>query len=347
MTTQPPRPWLPPLLGAAAVAALAFAGYAWWRAERALAAQAAALAEVRSTLGEVLGEVTRARIEQSAEGKGPAALLEKLAVYAPLLSNARVTEPDYRSAQAEMEAILRAFESIGEDAWAPITSRLERLDVRRDFDEIKWLMEAALRVDLEAGKQIAKDVLLGVRMPNPRLRWHAAKLLTERDRPLAQQLLRRILLTESSRGVHVDRAAQHNMPIPDAAAFATTGFHNFVVAYLRTDDPQTEDTLLMLLGRVEHDQVTIQECIEELGRRRFERAVEPIKRLYADPPLQQQNPLFLNRCLEAIANIQREAAKPWLEQALTTAPTDAVANQIQFQLGRIARGDWPQDPGPR
>ena len=49
---------------------------------------------VLAELQVVSGEVTRFRVEQSAEGQGPQALLEKLQVYAPLLSNARVVDPE-------------------------------------------------------------------------------------------------------------------------------------------------------------------------------------------------------------------------------------------------------------
>lgn len=317
------------LLGVAASASLT------WLTRATLAAQQGELAALRATLDDVLGEVTRLRVEQSAKSKGPKGLLEKLAVYAPLAANSRTTEPDFENAKAELVAIIRAFESIGSDAWAPVQERLASLDTTADFDQIKWLLEASMHIDPLAGKQQLKEVLLGQRMPNPRLRWWAAELLLRNDKPLAADLLRRILLTESSRGVNPDRIGQYpGMAVPDAAAFAQTGFNNFVQKYLRTDDDRIEETLLLLLGRVEHDSITIQDCVKELGRRRCARAVAPIQQLYANPPLQQQNPLFLIHCVRAVHEILADGANDWLEQVVANAPTPEVAKVANELLGR-------------
>lgn len=333
------RPPLPPWLGPMLVTAgLAWVAVEQWRLGARLDQLTAAQIEAGSTLEHVRGEVTRFRLEQSAGTKWPQALLEKLRTYAPMLSSARVTEPDYQSARKEMEAILVAFASLGTDAWAPIQARLAELRPDQGHDEIVQLLRAAVRVDPQAAKALLKDVLLGLQLPSPRLRWAAARELRALDLPLAQTLLRQILLTESSRGANPDRAAA-GAPIPDRAAFATTGFHNFVTAYVESDDPQIDDTLLMVLGRVEHDVVTIQECVKALGQRRVARAVEPIRRLYAQPPLQQENPLFLNHCLDALVAIQGADARPFLEQQLPNATNDVVANRIKALLQRIASGE--------
>lgn len=337
----------PLLMLACALGALTY--YQSTRAERALRAQSERLDASEQLLQQLLGEVTRLRIEQSVDGMGAAALLEKLQAYAPLMSDARATEPDYQNAKKEIVAILRAFEALGKDAaWGPVTKRLAEADPRKDFDEVKWLLEVAVRLDLSAGKQIVKEVMLGVRLPNPRLRWFACRVMTERDIQLARQLMRQILLTESSRGVNTDRAASYNMLIPDKAAYAVTGFNNFVSRYLQTDDPKTEDTLMQLLLRVEHDQITIQECVKELGRRKCARAVKLIKKLYDNPPLAQQNPLFFGHVIDAIATIEGRDAIEWLESKLPTAATDVVAARIQNALDcvRAGRPVVPQ-VGPR
>jgi len=335
------------LLLACSLCALTY--YQTIRSERAVREQDARLQASEELLRELLGEVTRLRIEQSADGMGAAALLEKLQVYAPLMSDARATEPDYQNAKKEIVAILRAFEALGaEAAWTPVMERLEAADPRKDFDEVKWLLEVAVRLDLSAGKQIVKEVMLGQRMPNPRLRWFACRVMTERDIQLARALMRQILLTESSRGVNTDRAATYNMPVPDQAAFAVTGFNNFVSRYLETDDPQTEETLMQLLHRVEHDQVTIQECVKELGRRKCKRAAKLIRKLYDSPPLAQQNPLFFGHVIDAVATIEGRESIEWLESKLPTAATDVVAARIQNALDCVRAGK-PVVPqvGPR
>ena len=341
MTPADPRRSSPltALLLTAAAAAACFAGYQAWRNGDQLRAQGEQLTKSQLTIEAMLGELTRLRIEQSAEGMGAAALLEKLQTYAPLMSDARATEPDYQNAKKEIQAILRAFEALGkEDGWRPLVARLETADPRKDFDEVKWLLEAAVRLDLTAGKQIVKDVMLGQRLPNPRLRWFACRVMSNRDIQLARQLLRQILLTESARGINTDRAATYNMPVPDKAAYAVTGFNNFVTRYLQTDDPKTEDTLMQLLLRVEHDQITIQECVKELGRRKCKRAVKLIKKLYDAPPLAQQNPLFLGHVIDAIATIDGADAVEWLESKLPNAATDVVAARIQNALDCVRSG---------
>ena len=331
---QSGRSTVAPLLAVALIGAIGFAGYTWLQTKTELAAQAVQLKKVDETLEKMLGEITRMRLEQTSEGQGPLALLEKLKIYAPLTADSRITEPDFQNAKRELIAIVRAFESCGGDAWEPVTSRLRKADVKTDFNEIKWLMEIAIRLDAKAGKQIAKDVLQGHRMPFPRLRWWAADLLLSHDKPLAGQLLRRILMTESSRGINLDRAQGAGMQIPDQAAYATTGFNNFVQRYIVSEDSKLEETLTVLLTRVEHDAITIQECIKELGKRKSLPALASIKKVYDNPPLEQQNPLFLNICVRAIDQIEGEASVAWLEEKLKTAPTDVVANTIQTLLDK-------------
>lgn len=286
-----------------------------------------------ATLQEILGEVTRARLEQRAEALGPAGLLAKLRAYSPLLTSSRVPEPDYKAARAEMDAILRAIAAIGTDAWAPVTARLRELNGEQHFDEARWLVRAAVRIDPKAGKEIVKDIVAGTRLPSPRLRLDAARFLLEIDRPLAQNLLRGIMTTESSRGVNAERAMAAGAPIPDAAALSTSGFHNFVGLYVDSGDERIDETLLMVVGRAEHDVVTVQRCVEALGRRKCERAVATIEKLYREPPNGQENPLFLNHCLTALHEIRGTAARPFLEEALRTTSLPTVANHCRMLLG--------------
>lgn len=329
------------LVGTAAVAGLAVSV---WLLDRRLEEQQQHFAAQQATLKTVLGEVTRFRIEQSTSSKGPLGLLEKLRTYAPMAASARTTDPDYRNARKELDAVLVAFESLGPDGVKPIQDRLVQVRPDRDYEEVRWLLEASVRVDRTSGIELLKQVLLGRKLPDPKLRWDAAKLLTDLDQKLAQTLLRQVLRTESSRGPNLDRADAIGATIPDRAAFATTGFHNFVNHYVRTQDPETDDTLLMVMGRTEHDAVTIQECIKVLGERRCLRAVDAIKRQYENPPLQQDNPIFLNYCLEALVEIQGADARPYLQAALPTATSDTVAKRIEFLLNKIATGQVAQQP---
>lgn len=331
MTSATPAP-RPPLLLFAAVLAAA-GGLLWASLEiRGLRATSDALtASVTASqqkLDQVLAEVTRIRLEQSADQKGPQGLLAKLQAYAPMLVSARTTAPDYAAAEKEMLAILRAFESLGADAWPFVRGRIAELSADKHFDELKWLLEAAMRLDAKAGAELLQQILQGTYLPNPRLRWHAANLLLRFDRPLAQRLLRQILETESSRGPNLERAAAYNLPIPDPAAVSQTGFFNFVIHYIRSEDPQIEDTLLMVLTRNEHDLLTVQECVEELGRRKSTRAVAAIVRAFQNPPARVDNPLFLIKCLDALDAIAGKDAVPFFETAQREATDPRVAKRL-------------------
>lgn len=315
------------------LAALGVGGTILWRQSAQLEQMAANSAANDTALDSILAEVTRIRIEQRADLKGPEGLLAKLRAYSPMLTSSRVTAPDYAAAKDEMDAILRAFTTMGDVAWPFVRGRIAELKPE-NYDELRWLLEVAVLIDEKAGVELLKQVLQGQLLPSPRLRWQAATLLLKHNKPLAQQLLRQILETESSRGVNLERAAAYNLPIPDQAATSTTGFFNFVIHYIRSEDPKIEDTLLLVLGRTEHDVPTLQECIEELGRRKCERAVEPIQRLYRNPPARIENPLFLTKCLDALVSIQGAAARPFLEEALRTASTEKVAQHINTLLSR-------------
>ncbi|MFN9756425.1 MAG: hypothetical protein ACK58X_08430 [Planctomycetota bacterium] len=335
-TTRRSTAWLALALGAIAAGILGYRQQCLQDAIDDLRRESAA---DRATWREVLGEVTRMRIEQSAGSKGPQALLEKLRSYATLLTSARVTEPDYRAAQKEMEAILRAFAAIGADAWQPVQDRLAALDPSKAFDEIKQLLRAAMAIDRTKGTELFREVLLGRRLPSPRLRWYVAGELTDLDRPLAQDLLRRVLLTESSRGFNPDHAAAfEGAVIPDRAALSASGFHNYVIAYARTEDPRTDETLLMVLGRSEHDRMTVQECVRTLGARRCAAAAPVIEELVRKPPGTQEDPIFLNHCYESLVAIRGADAQSFLEGELARGRQDVVAQRIQALLGRIAGG---------
>lgn len=331
---SPSAPRLLLLVALCAVTSAALSGYQISSSRQEFARLGAELAARDSQLQLILGEVTRLRIEQSTGRQGPAALIEKLQTYAPLLASSRTTQPDYESARKEMDAVLRAFASLGHEAWQPLVARMDGLRGDQDFDQLKWLLEAATRIDKPAATTIVKLVLQGLKFPAPRLRWYAARMLIDLDKPVAQAALRQILLTESGRGINLERAAAYGATVPDQAAYATTGFHNFIQYYVLSEDPQLEQTLLMLLGRTEHDTITLQECIEALGQRESAAAVEPIQKLFSQPPGQVANPLFLVKCLDALASIQGEAARPFFEQALPKANTELVANHLKRLLGK-------------
>lgn len=331
-------------MAAAAILVLAVQSYFLFSLQGEVRQLRDAQALAQQELTVVAGEVTRFRVEQSAEGKGPEALLEKLEVYAPLLASALTTKPDYRAAQREMGAILRAFESIGSDAWPKVQARLEALDPNKDFDQIKYLLRAAVRCAPAAGKDLVLSVLRGRTLPSPRLRWYAADLLLEVDQQLAQQALRQILTTESSRGLDPNRTPDGMM---DPAAVAVTGFHNFLSRYARSGDPELENTLLQVLVRTSSDPMVVQETIEHLGTIGSKRADKLIEQKYRQPPGAQLNPIFLMKCLEALTAIRGEEARSFLEEELATTQHDIVARKIQQLLTGLDEPSGKNSEQPR
>ncbi len=291
-------------------------------------AEAAFRATVQETLDRMTSEITRMRIEQRVGGQGPQALMEMLRTHADTLVNARATAPDFQNAQEQMRAVLRAFASLGEDGLAPLRRRFDQLEPLKNFDELRWLLEALVQCDADKGKQLVVQVLEGKLKPSPRLRWAAAELLQRTDKPLAQRTLRQVLLTETSRGIDPDRAAAYNVSVLDPAAVAATGFFNFVIHYLRTEDPEAEETLLQVLARPQQDIATLQETVEALGGMKAARAQKRIEDLYAHPPGAQQNPLFLNKCLDALVSIRGKDCKPWLQEQLAKAEHELVVQHI-------------------
>ncbi len=336
MTAAPPSPrprtQSAPLTTILLLAMAGGGAFGLWRIDRHLTELASHNETMQTQVTEALREITRMRIEQTVGGQGPAALLERLHSFAPLLASARTTEPDYQSAKTEMGKVILALPTYGQDSWRLVTEQLEKANPQKDFDTIKWLLRAALAIDPKAGVAIAKDVLLGSRLPSPRLRWLAADELLEHDRSLAQTLLRRILLTESSRGIDPSRAAVYGASVPDAAAYATTGFHNFAQRYVTSGDPELENTLLAVLGRTEQDSVTLQCCIETLGERHCERAIEPIRRFCQNPPRGVEDPLFLMPCYTALDKIQGKAAQPFFNEMLEKITVPKLAEHVRGLL---------------
>lgn len=346
--TEPPRILLGLSLATALTAALA--AYGAFAANREVARSAAAANERADRLASKLEaqtaelmtmarEISRMRIEQRVGGQGPNALLSMLKTYAATLVDSRATQPDFQNAQDQMKSVLRAFAAMGQDAIEPLRRRFDELQPRTDFDELRWVLEALVQSDQEKGKQLVAQVLEGTLKPSPRLRWAAAELLSRTDRELARRTLRKILMTETSRGIDPDRAAAYGASIPDPAAVAATGFFNFITHYLRTEDPEAEDTLLQVLMRTDQDMATLQEAIEALGSMRSARAQKRIEELYLRPPGASQNALFLNKCLDALVAIRGQDVKPWLLEQMATAEHDLVVQHLDRLLKDL---DQPQ-----
>lgn len=334
-TTTRPSP-LRVLLPAAILGALVAVVWSRWTMRQEVHQLQEQFRSAEQTLERVLAEVTRMRIEQRAEGRGVHALLEKLRAYAPVLANARTAAPEHEFARREIDAVLRAIDSLDGDAYPVIHDALLQTPTA-DFEQCKWLLEAAVRADRERGLELVQKILQGYHADvpvTPRLRWYAADLLLEHDQPRAQRLLRDIMTYESVHGIDPGRAPAAGIPVTGSAA-ASSGFHNFVARYLHSEDPQREDTLIMVLGRAEHDLITVQECVKALGALKARKAVKAIERVYRNPPAITENPLFLNHCVDALVDIQGRDACAWLTEELKRVTNEMVANRLRHHLHNL------------
>ena len=79
----------------------------------------------------------------------------------------------------------------------------------------------------------------------------------------------------------------------------------------------------------------LQETIEQLGALRSKRADKLIEKHYRHPPGAQMNPIFLVKCLEALAAIRGDEMRTFLEEELATAQHDMIARKIQQLLASL------------
>lgn len=149
------------------------------------------------------------------------------------------------------------------------------------------------------------------------------------------------LRAESVRGINPERATPGTIILDPT--ITSSGFENFLDRYMRSEDAERAATLQMILGRGEHDLRTLQESIKCLATLKCHEAVPAIEKLYARPPVISENPIFLAICLQAVFDIDGEAARPYLEEQLKTASNELTANKIKHLLQQL---DNPQ-PAPQ
>ena len=327
-------PWLVLLVAALAAAA-------WFDLRTRHEAVARQLAELTTRTAEVERAVHLFRFEaRSTRGLGAAALLEQLAHWGPKLQSAATPTAEVPQIQQRVDDILNAMGALGPDA-ADVFEKALRETKSGDEDELrKWLVRAILKVAPARGKSIVIELLRGLEHDvTPRLREFAADELIRIDRELAGRELRAILGYESSGGIARQRVPHELVQrYPESSFMRTTTFPNFynlVDKYTQTDDPQIENVLLSLFGRSEHDLVTVQAAVKQLGAMRSQRAVDDIKKCFDRPPGISDNPIFRNHCIEALAAIQGAEALPWLQEKLRTEQRDLVAQKLRQTIEEL------------
>ncbi len=289
---------------------------------------------LRQTEAETQRVLQLLRAEQRAGVGGADAIVSQLRFWAPKLQTAATPAAEIPQIERRIHDLLEGATALGVDATASFTSAYLKAKPVEDDEFRKWLLRALLAADPARGKEIAIQSVRGLQFPvSPRTREYAADELIRVDRVAAGQLLRDILHYESSRGVDADRIPQEFREKFPEAVYAHgghfPGFFNFVARYCETDDPERIPTLIMLLGRNQHDLTTTQEVVKQLGTLKARDAVEEIQRVYREPPGISDNPIFRNHCLEALGKILGREACPFFEKELREQTHPIVSEKLK------------------
>ena len=267
--------------------------------------------------------LTLMRFEQlSKDGLGMAALLAQIREFAPVYVAATTTASERDAILARLQSVIDAMRAIDQDdAWNALQQAFARVDPTVGNDEtVRWIIYGMIAVDPARAKPLLVELVRGLQYrvaPNTRL--FAADRLIEMDRALAGETLSDILEYESASGINKIR-----MPAEIAARFPNAtlaigpypGFYLFVRRYFRTEHADRENVLLMILGRHEHDLMTVQECVSLLGELRSRQAVGALEKLFDRPPGLQQNSMFRKHCLDALVAILGEESCTFLRDKL-------------------------------
>lgn len=284
--------------------------------ERESAATAAAAARTERLL-------TLMRFEQlGKDGLGMAALLGQIREFAPVYVAATTTAPERDAILARLQSVVSAMRAIDkDDAWNALQRALTATSPSTNHEEIvRWILYGMIEVDVTRAKPLLVELVRSLQSrvtPNTRL--FAADRLLDLDKDLAGETLRGVLEYESASGVNKLRmppALTDRFPNAALTIDPFPGFYLFVQRFFQTEHADRENVLLMILGRHEHDLITVQECVRLLGEMRSRQAVGAVQRLFERPPGLQQNTLFRNHCLDALAAIQGADSCVFLQERL-------------------------------
>lgn len=341
--TVPRAPGRAAVLAATAAAVIAAAAAVWltWK----LAAVERELARVAAQAEHIDARTALIRLEGKSAGRGIGAIIEQIDFWAPQLATSATPHPAAVKIEEALDECLEAVDALGEEAWPRLLAALES-PTARDDETRKWLLRAAVRARPGEGKALLASVMRGTRLaPTSRLRFFATDELLAMDKPFAGEVLAQILEVESVRGV--TRQVPPGLAPEYERAIGTNAiadFWNFIPRLVQSGHPDTENILRMILGRPEHDRMTYQECIQQLGHLGSRAAVPRIKELYAAPPRNEFNPIFLSICVQAIADIEGSRACDWFREQLRTTSIPMVVTRLQDVLKQHCGGQAPPPP---
>lgn len=323
-----------PVLTVGTTLCLLGAGY-WMHSD--LRASAASIEERIDGLSDRMTAMERViqlyRFEQPAKsGLGFPALLEQLRHFAPLKGLATTPAAQLPEIEERLEAVVSAIAGLGPEVFPDLQRCFEAAEPGTDDELLMWLVRAMRIVDPNEAQRYLSVVLRGMAfVVSPRMRLFAADELTAIAPDVAASLLQNILLTETHNGLDVQRITpQVRAEFPNASETIVPyrGFSTFVQKYVATEADDTEQTLLMVMGRRhQHDFLTLQECVKALGSIGSERGVDAIIGLFENPP-RNSSPMFRNHCLDALAAIRGSACCDYLQKALLREQVEIVRMKL-------------------
>lgn len=331
MTPTPPpaapRSSLAPVLGLLCTALLTIGVVFVYLSAAELNTLRAEMRSVSSKNAELARAVDLLRLEQSAEGRGVHAVIERIQWYAPKLQMANTVAIE--RIKEHLEDCYRAAESLGPGVFDQLVAAAAEAD---DAEIRKGLLTAATRSDRPRGIDLLVGVVRGLELsPSSRLRFIATDMLMELDKPRAAQALATVLRTESYTGRKI------NVIDPDAgpinAGIGGPGFPeyaNLVGRFAASDHEDTAGILEEVLRARRHNLLTYQECVKQLGRLKQRSAVDRIQELYLTQPGQvMDQPLFRNHCLQALDDILGSEAQPFFREQLAKEQNPTVVTKLQ------------------
>ena len=114
-------------------------------------------------------------------------------------------------------------------------------------------------------------------------------------------------------------------------------FFNFISRFVASGHPDVDGVLRQIIGRAEHDRMTYQECVKELGRMRTRLAADRIRELFEKPPFRERSPIFQNHCLQAIADIEGQEACSYFEEQLMKVDDKNVVTKLQSLVKQLCQ----------
>ena len=290
--------------------------------------------------------LTLMRFEQlGKDGLGMAALLGQIREFAPVYVAPTTTAPERDAILARLQSVVRAMQAIDrDDAWSALQRAFSATTPAAANDEtVRWILYGMVEVDADRAKPLLVELVRGLQHPcTPNTRLFAADRLIDMDQALAGETLHGILEYESASGINKMRmpaALTDRFPNATLTIEPFPGFYLFVQRYFRTEHADRESVLLMILGRQEHDLVTVQECVRLLGEMRSRQAVGALQRLFDRPPGLQENSIFRRHCLDALVAILGEESCAFLQEKLRQEQDQLV----QAKLVDLIKRHCPSD----